>query len=153
MFSKFPGCICRSSIALSIIFREEFLIKDAIFTLQFLHGKILSGRLPESYLSLKEKQPLCQKSPEISLPPLFLYRFSESLPFASSYLSFSNSSNLFSPLFSVINQHVQAEYAYLPAFSYAPRFPSNPQKYAHFFCISGFCAHHVLPSFVRLMHH
>ena len=37
--------------------------------------KNLSGRFPESYLSLKEKQPLCEKSPEISLPPLFLYRF------------------------------------------------------------------------------
>ena len=49
--------------------------------------------------------------------------------------------------------HVQAEYAYLPAFSYTPRFPSNPRKYAHFFCKSDFCARHVLPSFVRLMHH
>lgn len=49
--------------------------------------------------------------------------------------------------------HVQAEYAYLPAFSYTPRFPSSPRKYAHFFCKSDFCARHVLPSFVRLMHH
>ena len=56
-------------------FSERVLHRDRDFHSAVPPWKNLSGRFPESYLSLKEKQPLCEKSPEISLPLLFLYRF------------------------------------------------------------------------------
>ena len=56
-------------------FSERVLHRDRDFRSAVPPWKNLSGLFPESHLSLKEKQPLYEKSPGKSLLPPFLYRF------------------------------------------------------------------------------